>query len=107
MMMTIFRHMLIAAAAFPSMASAQIFESHAAIDARVAAALVGTGLAAWPIDRRLKLAACPQPLVVDPPAGDLVAVRCEALGWRVHARIEGPPQPLPIQRRSLSSAVIP
>jgi flagellar basal body P-ring formation protein FlgA len=91
MMMTIFRHMLIAAAAFPSMASAQVFESHAAIDARVAAALVGTGLAAWPIDRRLKLAACPRPLVVDPPAGDLVAVRCDALSWRVHARIEGPP----------------
>lgn len=90
-MMTTFRHMMIAACAMPAMAGAQSFQSHDAIDARVTASLVGTGLAAWPVDRRLKLAACPQPLQVDPPALGLVAVRCDALGWRVHARIEGPP----------------
>jgi flagellar basal body P-ring formation protein FlgA len=90
-MMTTFRHLMIAAAAVPAMASAQSFQSHGAIDARVAASLVGTGLAAWPVDRRLKLAACPQALTVDPPASGLVAVRCDPLGWRIHARIDGPP----------------
>lgn len=90
-MMTSFRRLLIVAAMFPATATGQSFESHAAIDARVAASLVGTGLAAWPVDRRLKLAACPQPLAGEPPVGGRVEVRCDPLGWRTYARISGPP----------------
>jgi flagellar basal body P-ring formation protein FlgA len=91
MMMTTFRHLIIAAAAIPALASAQSFQSHHAIDARVTGSLVGTGLAAWPVDRRLKLAACPQPLAAEPPQNGRVEIRCEQLGWRVYARIDGPP----------------
>ena len=36
-----------------------------------------------PIDRRLKLAACPQPVAIDPPALGAVALRCAATGWRI------------------------
>ncbi len=89
--MTTFRHLMIAAAMLPTMASAQSFQSHHAIDVRVAASLVGTGLAAWPVDRRLKLAACPQGLVAELPVGGRVEIRCEQLGWRIYARIDGPP----------------
>jgi flagellar basal body P-ring formation protein FlgA len=89
--MTNFRRLMITAVAFPAMASAQPFQNHDAIDARVAASLVGTGLAAWPIDRRIKLVACPQPLAAEPPVASRVEIRCDQLGWRVYARIDGPP----------------
>lgn len=89
--MTIFRHLIVAAAAVPALVHAQSFQSTKSIDSSVAASLVGTGLAAWPVDDRLKLAACPKALRVDPPASGLVAVHCDPLGWRVHARIDGPP----------------
>ncbi len=35
------------------------------------------------IDRRLKLKPCPAPVTIDPPALGAVALRCEALGWRI------------------------
>jgi flagella basal body P-ring formation protein FlgA len=35
------------------------------------------------IDHRLKLQPCPQPATIDPPALGAVALRCEALGWRI------------------------
>jgi flagella basal body P-ring formation protein FlgA len=35
------------------------------------------------IDRRLKLQPCPTPVTIDPPALGAVALRCEALGWRI------------------------
>jgi flagellar basal body P-ring formation protein FlgA len=89
--MTIFRHVIVVAAMLPALAGAQTFQSHDAIDDRVETSLVGTGLAAWPVDRRLKLAACPETLRVEQPASGLVAVHCDSLHWRVHARIDGPP----------------
>ena len=89
--MTIFRHIAFGAAALPALANAQAYQNHDVIDARVAASLVGTGLAAWPVDRRLKLSACPEALRVEQPASGLVAVHCDPLRWRVHARIDGPP----------------
>jgi flagellar basal body P-ring formation protein FlgA len=89
--MTKFRHLLLIAVAVPPAVWAQSFQSHAAIDAAVAASLTGTGLAAWPVDRRLKLSPCPEALNVGPPVSGLVAVHCVSLRWRVHARIDGPP----------------
>ncbi len=35
------------------------------------------------IDRRLKLQPCPAAVTIDPPALGAVALRCEALGWRI------------------------
>ena len=90
-MMTTFRHLLLVVAAIPTVAAAQPFQNHDVIDARIAASLARTGLSAWPVDRRLKLASCPEQLGVDPPAFGMVAVRCGSLGWRVYVRIDEPP----------------
>ena len=89
--MTNFLHLMLLSAVIPATATAQSFQNHAAIDASVAASLVGTGLAAWPVDHRLKLAPCAGPLVVDPPASGAVAVRCATPGWRLRVLLDGPP----------------
>ncbi len=63
------------------------FEDIAKLESRVVAALdadigqIGGPVA--PIDRRLKLASCPAPVVIDPPALGALPLRCEALGWRI------------------------
>lgn len=88
MKMTVFRHMtmmLMAGAAAPVMA--QSFENVARLESGLVAEL-GAGIGepggpAAPIDRRLKLASCPDPLAYDPPNLGAVAVRCAALGWRI------------------------
>lgn len=59
--------------------SAQQFEDVAALDAQVAAVTA----AAQPVDRRLRLARCPEGVTVDPPALGAVALRCKSLGWRI------------------------
>jgi flagellar basal body P-ring formation protein FlgA len=59
--------------------SAQQFEDVAALDAQVAT----VAEAAQPIDRRLKLARCPENVAIDPPALGSVALRCKSLGWRI------------------------
>jgi flagellar basal body P-ring formation protein FlgA len=58
---------------------AQQFEDVAALDAQVAAVIQG----ARAIDARLKLARCPEPVTIDPPALGAVALRCKSLGWRI------------------------
>ena len=59
--------------------AAQQFEDVASLDAQVAV----NAEAAQPIDRRLKLARCPEAVLIDPPALSAVAVRCKSLGWRI------------------------
>lgn len=66
-----------------SPAQAQQFEDLDALDGQVAAALQGGGVTAQPIDRRLKLARCPEPVALDTSAGNAVALRCNAIGWRI------------------------
>jgi flagella basal body P-ring formation protein FlgA len=57
------------------------------IDVMVAAAMgaeIGQpGGARAPVDRRLKLKACPGPLEVSGPEMNAAAVRCNAIGWRI------------------------
>ena len=57
------------------------------IDVMVAAAMgaeIGQpGGARAPVDRRLKLKACPGPLEVSGPDMNAAAVRCNAIGWRI------------------------
>lgn len=36
-----------------------------------------------PLDRRLKLAACPGEVAIDPPALGAATLRCAAIGWRI------------------------
>jgi flagellar basal body P-ring formation protein FlgA len=48
---------------------------------------------AVPLDRRLKLAVCPEPVAIDPPAMGAVALHCRTLGWRIRV-------PLTLAQRS-------
>ena len=79
--------------AVPLPALAQGFENLEMLDNRVAAALganIGEpGGATTPIDRRLRLQACPQPVEIGEPVAGAVAVRCVPLGWRIRVSITG------------------
>jgi len=91
-MTPIFRHLaLAAAAAIAAPAAAQSFEDIEALEHRVSAAL-GAGIGepggpARPIDRRLRLAACPGPVSVEAPTLGAATVRCEQLGWRIRVPV--------------------
>ncbi len=61
---------------------AQVFEDVAALDARVASVAQ-----AQPIDARLKLARCPQPIVLEPEQIGAIVVRCEPIGWRIRVPV--------------------
>ena len=74
---------------FAAPLSAQQFEDIAALDAQVAA----VAEAAAPIDRRLKLARCPENVVIDPPALGAVALRCKSLGRRIRVPLAQAAQP--------------
>jgi flagellar basal body P-ring formation protein FlgA len=68
-------------------AAAAPFQNLDALEARVINAL-GAGVGepggpAAPIDRRLKLAACPGTVQIDPPAMGAIALRCPAANWRI------------------------
>lgn len=85
-----FRYALsLSALILPIQAQAQTgaFENIDTLEARVVAALgveIGApGGPIAPIDRRLKLARCPAPATIDPPALGALAIRCEAIGWRI------------------------
>ncbi len=92
-MLPIFRRfaLLLVLLALPLPALAQGFENLEMLDNRVAAALganIGEpGGATTPIDRRLRLQACPQPVEVGEPIAGALAVRCVPLGWRIRVSI--------------------
>jgi flagellar basal body P-ring formation protein FlgA len=67
-------------------ASAQDFEDLDALETRVAS---HAATAIRPLDRRLKLPRCPDPIQVDAPALGAVAVRCPARGWRMRVAVLG------------------
>lgn len=77
-------------------AVAEPFQNIPALENRLIGALgAGIGEAGGPvapIDRRLKLAACPGRVAIDPPMMGAVALRCSAAGWRIRvplARLGG------------------
>jgi flagella basal body P-ring formation protein FlgA len=86
--------LLLALTATPALA--EPFQNIPALEARVIGALganIGEpGGPAAPIDRRLKLAACPANVAIDPPQMGAIALRCPAAGWRIRvplARLGG------------------
>src|SRR3546814_10738445 len=88
--MTIFRHMVLTAAmvvAAPVQAAPQ-FEDLSKLEARLTATLgadIGEpGGPSRPIDRRLKLADCPEPATITTPRPSAALVRCGPIGWRIH-----------------------
>ena len=93
MMTTIFRHLIPAAALCATPALAQQFENLDLLDERIAAVLGApmgeAGGAATRLDRRLRLAACPQPAQIGDPIGGAVTVQCQAIGWRIRVPLAG------------------
>lgn len=86
-MVTLFRRLALLSALCAAPAAAQSFEDLGALETRLVAALgAGIGEAggpANPIDRRLKLAACPSSAMFDAPRLGAVTISCEPLGWRI------------------------
>lgn len=76
----------------PASAQAQAIQDLNEIDVLVAATM-GAGIgepggARAPVDRRLKLKACPVALEVTGPDLGAAAVRCPALGWRIRVPLD-------------------
>jgi flagella basal body P-ring formation protein FlgA len=91
----IFRRLLLipALAAGAAPLAAQGFENLEMLDSRVSAAL-GAGIGepggpTRPLDRRLRLAACPEPASIEEPAMGAVTIRCTSLGWRIRVPLVG------------------
>ena len=82
-----FRRLPLIAMAFAAPAAAQGFEDldmlEARITAELGAAIGEPGGPVRPLDRRLRLAPCPEPAAIDSPALGAVAVRCPPVGWRI------------------------
>jgi flagella basal body P-ring formation protein FlgA len=86
-LVTIFRRLAPAILLVGSSANAAGFEDINMLEMRLTAAL-GAGVGepggpSRPIDRRLKLAPCPEAASFEPPALGAATIRCEPLGWRV------------------------
>lgn len=84
-------HVVIGLGASP--AFAQDFENLDRIDSLVATTVganIGQpGGAIAPVDRRLRLAACPQLPAIEGPAFGAAIVRCDRLGWRIRVPLSG------------------
>lgn len=97
-----FALLILLGVATPALASAGSdgFEDLTKLEGRVVGALdADIGQLGGPvthIDRRLKLQPCPTAATIDPPALGAVAVRCEAIGWRIRVPLMRAPTPSPI-----------
>jgi len=76
--------------AIPSASAQQATEDWQAIDALTQAVAGAMGRTATPIDRRIKLARCPEQAQVTPVDAQTLAVRCPSLGWRLRVPLTGP-----------------
>lgn len=78
-------------------AMAQAFEDLDRLDVIVATtvgARIGEpGGALAPVDKRLRLAACPQQPTVEGPVFGAAIVRCDRLGWRIRVPLSGSAAP--------------
>ncbi len=90
--------MLAITAGFAALAtSAATFENLEALEARITAETALTPVAA---DRRIRLKHCPQPVLLSPESGGVVA-SCPQIGWRLRFAIAGgagPTMPAMISR---------
>jgi flagellar basal body P-ring formation protein FlgA len=65
-------------------ARAQAFEDLTVLEAKAAAY---SGMAFRPLDRRVMLARCPEPVIFESPTTIALAVRCESQRWRIQLMI--------------------
>ena len=67
------------------------------VDAMAETVANAMGRAAAPIDRRIKLARCPEQPTVTALDAQTLAVRCAPLGWRLRVPLTGPAGAAPMQ----------
>ena len=77
------------AAANPAYAQ-QASEDWQTIDVLTAMVASALGRTATPVDRRIKLARCPEQASVTAIDANALAVRCASLGWRLRVPMSGP-----------------
>lgn len=70
-------------AAAVAAATAGGLEDLGALDEAIAVAAQSMGATALPVDRRLRLARCPQGVQIDAVDARSIGVRCPTLGWRL------------------------
>lgn len=78
-----------AIAAAPSAKAQQATEDWQTIDMLTQAVASAMGRTATPVDRRIKLARCPEQASVTAIDAQTLAVRCASLGWRVRVPMSG------------------
>lgn len=83
-----------AAAADPALAQ-QAHEDWQTIDVLTAMVASALGRTATPVDRRIKLARCPEQASVTAIDANALAVRCASLGWRLRVPMSGPANAAP------------
>lgn len=66
------------------------FEDLEILDERISA----VSQSAEPVDKRLKLAECPQDPIIAPPVGGAVVVRCPEIGWRLRVAVKDRTEPV-------------
>lgn len=76
--------------AIPSASAQQATEDWQTIDALTQAVAGAMGRTATPIDRRIKLARCPEQAQVTAVDAQTLAVRCPSLGWRLRVPLTSP-----------------
>lgn len=81
-------HILLMGGLAAALAGTGAFQDLDALDARIASVL-GTSGSAMPVDRRIKLAACPAEPTVTRAAGGSLSVRCPAIGWKIRVPVAG------------------
>lgn len=80
----------LAAVSIGTAAHAANYQDLDQLEARIVTTLAGAGTPT-PIDRRIKLAACPEQPEISDVVASAVSVRCKPLGWRIRVGIVGAP----------------
>lgn len=81
--------------AIPAAGAQQATEDWATIDTLTQMVANAMGRTATPIDRRIKLARCPEQASVTAIDAQTLAVRCASLGWRLRVPMSGPAGAMP------------
>lgn len=97
----------VALAAAPSAGAQQASEDWQTIDMLTQAVAKAIGRTAIPIDRRIKLARCPEQASVTTVDARTLAVRCDSLGWRLRVAMSGPAGAAPVAAGFTASASAP
>ncbi|MCW0199148.1 flagella basal body P-ring formation protein FlgA [Sphingopyxis sp.] len=80
----------------PAAEAQQATEDWQTIDMLTQAVASAMGRTATPIDRRIKLARCPEQASVAAIDARTLAVRCASLGWRLRVAMSGPAGAAPV-----------